>query len=106
MLLCPDSYYSPHDRLINQETGFGARNSNFKRKARSLKKITDVFQISSLSGVSIQVSFILTGERVKSDISCFRSAFGGDVLISFSLKSFTGGSGHNVSWELNKGILA
>ena len=64
----------------------GVRNSNFKRKARSLKKVTDVSQISSLSGVRIQASFILKGEGVKWDISCFRSAFEGDVLISFSLE--------------------
>ena len=84
----------------------GVRNSNFKRKARSLKKVTDVSQISSLSGVRIQAPFIVKGEGVKWDISCFWSAFEGDVLISFSLKSFTGGPGQDVSWELNKGILA
>ena len=41
-----------------------------------------------------------------SNTSLFPSASGGDVLISSSLQSFTGGPGHVISCELNKGILA
>ena len=59
-----------------------------------------------LARVRIQASFILKGEGAKSNISCFRSASGRDVLISPSLQSFTGGPGQDVSCELNKGVLA
>ena len=43
---------------------------------------------------------------MKPNTSWFPSASGGDVLISFSLQSFTGGPSQDVSCELNKGILA
>ena len=58
------------------------------------------------SFLRIHAPFILKGEGVKSNNSWFPSAFWGDVLISFSLQSFTDGSGQDVSFELNKGILA
>ena len=41
-----------------------------------------------------------------SNISWFPSAPRGDVFISSSLQSFTGGPGQEVSCELNKVILA
>ena len=60
---------------------------------------------SHLASVRIQVSFILKEEEVKSQISWFWLASGGDMLISSFLQLFTYGSGQDVSYELNKGIL-
>ena len=54
----------------------------------------------------MQASFILKGEGVKSNISWFGSASVGDMFVSSSAQSFTGGPGQDVSCELNKGILA
>ena len=51
-----------------------------------------------------RVSFILKGEGVTSNISCFLSASRGEV--NFLLPTvMTGGPGLDVSCELNKGIL-
>ena len=55
--------------------------------------------------VRMQAPFIVKGEVVKSNTSCFPSASRGEGLISSSLKSFTGEPSQDASCELNKGIL-
>ena len=52
-----------------------------------------------------QASFILKGERVKSNFFWFPSTSGGDVLISSS-HSHSQIASQDVSCELKKGILA
>ena len=54
----------------------------------------------------MQASSRLKVEGSKSDIAKFGSACGWDVFISSFLQSFTGGSGQDVSCELNKSLLA
>ena len=58
-----------------------------------------------LPRVRIQACFILKGEGVMSNISWFRLDSRGDVLISSCPQSSTGGSGQDISCDLNKGIL-
>ena len=48
-------------------------------------------------------SFILKGKWVK---TWFQPDSGGDVLISSLVQPFTGGPGQDISYKLNKGILA
>ena len=68
-------------------------------------KIVDLHPKNHLARIRIQ-AFIPKGEGVKSDTFWFPSASRGDVLISSSLLTFTGGPGQDVYCELNKGMLA
>lgn len=60
-------------------------------------------QENYLPRVRIQ-AFILKG-RVMSNIFLIQLNSKGDVLISSCPQSFTGGSGQDISCDLNKGIL-
>ena len=84
----------------------GTRNSYFIWKAGRLRRWWTHVPKNHLAWVRIWASFIPRGEEVKSNISWFWSASRRDVLASSFLQLFTGRPGQEVSYELNKCVLA
>lgn len=58
MLLSPSSFCSLHDRPVNWEMNFGARNDDFNRKARKLRRRQTSISKNRLLSVKIHGPFI------------------------------------------------